>query len=79
MEVTSQTLILLDLYKRPCGMLMVTAAQISGNDLDPNNPPPRFTTRNGVRCFNRDFFKWEKKYGPAKAKIRQPVIAYVSP
>ena len=42
------------------GKVMVTKAEVSGMQMDPNRPPPKFSTVNGIRRINPDYKKWQK-------------------
>eukprot|EP00980_Cylindrotheca_fusiformis_P015842 scaffold4637_cov128-Cylindrotheca_fusiformis.AAC.13 len=63
------------------GTIMATKAEITGEALDPRNPPPRFITENGVRCFNPRHKEWHKRFGEVrKAKMAAaPKVTYRPP
>jgi len=64
------------------GTLMCTKAEIAGEELDPNNAPPRFKTMNGVRGFNPQYIEWQKQFGngaSAPAPRRAPAFKYCPP
>ena len=42
------------------GKVMVTKAEVSGIQMDPNRPPPKFSTVNGIRRINPDYKKWQE-------------------
>jgi Ca2+-dependent lipid-binding protein len=66
---------------RRFGTLMATKAEITGEGLDPNKPPPRFKTINGVRSFNPNHTEWQQKYagGAKQSKAAAPKSAYRAP
>mmetsp|Transcript_12511 Transcript_12511/g.29865 ORF Transcript_12511/g.29865 Transcript_12511/m.29865 type:complete len:906 (+) Transcript_12511:110-2827(+) len=45
------------------GKVMVTRAEITGMEMDPNKPPPKFASVKGVRQINPDYKKWQAKFG----------------
>ncbi|CAJ1930913.1 unnamed protein product [Cylindrotheca closterium] len=45
------------------GKVLVTRAEISGQEMNPNKPPPKFASVKGVRQINPDYKKWQAKYG----------------
>ena len=42
------------------GKIMVTKAEVTGMQMDPNRPPPKFSTVNGIRRINPDYKKWQE-------------------
>jgi len=62
------------------GSLMCTKSEVTGEGLDPNNPPPRFKTVNGVRGFNPLFKEWKEKFGSDGAHVQSGyALTYCSP
>jgi hypothetical protein len=45
------------------GKVMVTKAAISGQELDPKTPPPKFATVKGIRKLNPDYKRWQATFG----------------
>eukprot|EP00980_Cylindrotheca_fusiformis_P004379 scaffold925_cov129-Cylindrotheca_fusiformis.AAC.32 len=45
------------------GKVMVTKATISGQQLDPTKPPPKFATVKGIRQINPDYKRWQANFG----------------
>jgi Ca2+-dependent lipid-binding protein len=79
--LTNSILQLRDGGGRRFGTMMATKAEITGEELDPGNPPPRFKTINGVRGFNPKHTEWQKKYagGAKQRKAAAPKLAYRAP
>lgn len=45
------------------GKLVITRAEITGMEMNPDKPPPKFASVGGIRQINPDYKKWQAKYG----------------
>lgn len=71
-----------DLYHhgKKYGQIVITKAEVLGVEMDPNRPPPKFSTVNGIRRINPDYKKWqEATSAPASRPTPPPPAAPLPP